>query len=480
MSKVPIILRLLLVLGLALSSVFFLKEKWLLYPLLVYILAFFFSQIFLSTKFPSFSFWFSKLLDLVLVFVLLYFTGGRDSPLFFLLFLPALETALTKESEKTDFVVLLSALELGYFFFRGGLNLTYKDWLYFFAYLGALSLSSYLGLKLSSLREEISQKEAVQKALLSSLSAGLIFLDAEGKILSWNPRARQILGKLGVGQSLEALLGLEVSKDVTRGELQKGGKVLGYSLFPLYHQQRFLGWGFLFQDITETKRQERRLQEAEKQAYLGSMAAGLIHEIKNPLASISGGVQFLKEHLDSPEPLSVLELISRETDRLNRLVTNFLFFARPERGEKEWTSLPRLLREILESHRPALGGVKIRWKLPSQPLHINPEQWRQILENLLLNAVEAGRDSGRPEVEIKVEVQERYYLIQVKDNGPGIPKELQEQIFKPFFTTKPQGTGLGLAVVARIVENLKGEIQVLSKEGQGSLFQIWIPRGDTS
>ncbi|OAQ21184.1 Flagellar sensor histidine kinase FleS [Thermosulfurimonas dismutans] len=425
----------------------------------------------------NFLFWFSKSLDFVLIFILLYFTGGQESPLFFLLFMPALETALTKDVKKTDSIALVSLLLMVYFFFNKGFVLSYNDWLSFFLYVGALGLISYLALKLSELREEITQKEDIQRYLLSSLSAGLLFLDPNLKVLSWNPRAREILGKIARGQSLKEILGQDISTEVSRGETNLGKRILGYSIFPLRREKEILGWGFLFQDITELKKKERRLREAEKLASLGTMAAGLIHEIKNPLASISGGVQFLKENLGSSGELGqVLEVISRETERLNRLVTNFLFFARPERGEKERFNLKDLLREILDTNQPLFSQVKMKARVPSVEIEANKEQWRQILENLLINAVEASREVQRSEVEIEVELLDRDYLIKVRDYGSGIKEDIRSRIFEPFFTTKPTGTGLGLAVVYRIVENLKGEVKLFSKEGEGTLFEIKLPR----
>ncbi len=422
-------------------------------------------------------FWGQRILDFVMVWVLIHFTGGRDSPFIFVLFLPSLETALTRDVRKTDLVALLSIFLLLYIFFHQGFHLDYRDWLAFFLYTGSIGVISFLALKLSDLREEIRQKEDIQRALLSSLSAGLLFLDPQFRLLSWNPRAREILGKMGPGQSLQEVLGEDFTPRPGRGELRFRDRVLGYSLFPLRREEEILGWGFLFQDITEIKKKEERLRQTEKLAYLGTMAAGLIHEIKNPLASISGGVQLLKEALDiSPEYHRILEVISRESERLNRLVTNFLFFARPERGEREPFKLRDLLREILESSPSSFAGVRLLTKVPDEKIYENKEQWRQILENLLLNAVEASREKEEPLVELEIQIQPEEYFIRVKDNGPGIPAEVRPRLFEPFFTTKPGGTGLGLAVVYRIVENLKGDIKVLSEEGKGTVFEIKLPR----
>ncbi len=425
-----------------------------------------------------FLFWSGKILDFLLIFVILSLTGRQESPLIFLIFLPPLETAFSGHRSRADGVTLMAVALLVYFlvFLRGG-KLSFRDWLYFFVYLGALGLTGFLALKLSELRSELARQEDIQRYLLSSLSAGLIFLDRNLRVLSWNPRAEEILGSLKRGESLARILSHEIPPSVTRGELSRGEKILGYSLFPLKKGRRTLGWGFLFQDITEAKRKEERLQEAQRLAYLGSMAAGLIHEIKNPLATISGGIEFLKENLGAVGDLApILKVISRESERLNRLVNNFLFFARPERGEKETFELTALFEEIRRADPEFFSRVEIEWRIPRLTIRANREQWRQIFENLLRNAVEASLEGSKRRVEVEGELLEDFYLFRIKDYGPGIEPEVRARMFEPFFTTKPRGTGLGLAVVYRIVENLKGEIRVISQKGKGTVFEIKIPR----
>ncbi len=376
-------------------------------------------------------------------------------------------------------MTLISLGILVYFFILREGNLDLRDWLFFFIYLGALGLTSLLALKLSQLRSELAQREDIQQYLLSSLSAGLIFLDPDLNILSWNPRAKEILGPLKRGESLSQILSHEITPSSNRGELSMGEKILGYSLFPLRKGERILGWGFLFQDITEAKKREERLQEAQRLAYLGSMAAGLIHEIKNPLATISGGIEFLRENLGSIEDFApILKVISRESERLNRLVNNFLFFARPERGEKEAFELTTLFEEILRADPDLFSQVEIRLKVPQKMIRANKEQWRQVLENLLRNAAEASLEGSKKLVEVEGTLGDDFYLFRIKDYGPGIKPEVRPRIFEPFFTTKPRGTGLGLAVVYRIVENLKGDLKVISREGEGTVFEVRIPRED--
>ncbi|WP_210534603.1 two-component system sensor histidine kinase NtrB [Thermosulfurimonas marina] len=371
----------------------------------------------------------------------------------------------------------MSLLLMGYFFFAQGPSQLSEEWFSFFMYVGALGLISILALKLSELRAEILHHEDLRRTLLTSLAAGLVFLDPDLRVVSWNPRAKEILPRLEKGRFLPEILGKTLPFRSCRGEARLDNRIIGYSLFPLRRGERTLGWGFLFQDITEAREKEEALAEARRLASLGTMAAGLIHEIRNPLATISGGVEFLRERLAGVEDLApVLEMMGREAERLNRLVTHFLFFARPERGETEEFAVEDLLEETLSSLGDLFSGIEVRRRVELGRIQANRDQWRQILENLLSNAAEATREAGGRLVEVEILEKSSYYVLRVRDTGPGIPPEVRPKIFDPFFTTKAQGTGLGLAVVYRIVKNLGGEVLAFSEKGQGSLFEVRIPK----
>ncbi len=420
-------------------------------------------------------FWLGRALDFAFILGLIGLTGGAESPFIFFIFLPSLETAFSGNRLRTDLTSLVALFGLFYFFFRSE-HLGLRHWLQFFAYVGALGVTGFLALKLSSLRSELIRQEDIRQNLLDSLSAGLVFLDRNMRILSWNPRAREILPGLEKGVPLSRVVASEIHPNSSRGEMRLGGTILGYSLFPIRRNREILGWGFLFQDITEVREKEEKLQEAQRLASLGSMAAGLIHEIKNPLATISGGIEFLRERLGNPPDLApILEVISRESERLNRLVTNFLFFARPERGETEIFAPRELMEEILRADPAFFSRIRLEQDLPPGRVRANREQWRQIWENLLRNAVEAALESPSPRVKVKGFFEDHFFVFRVEDSGPGIPEEVRSRLFDPFFTTKARGTGLGLAVVYRIVENLKGELKYFSGPEGGTIFEVRIP-----
>ena len=261
--------------------------------------------------------------------------------------------------------------------------------------------------------------------------------------------------------------------------------------------------------VTESRRQSealketnRRLEEAqaearhsERLAALGQLSAGLAHELRNPLAVIKGSAEMLNKKLQSTEPLSseLANNISSEVNRLNALVSRFLDFARPSHLEKHPEALPDLVDRALKAvhdrwpEAPVLVERQYAPNLPAVPL--DAELCEQVFTNLFLNAYEALAGAGG---KIRVAITEtddapvaedggrRGMLVEIEDNGPGIPAELKEQIFNPFFTTKKSGVGLGLSIVSKIVDDHRGWIRLSSPtggEGKGTCFRVFFPVG---
>lgn len=232
---------------------------------------------------------------------------------------------------------------------------------------------------------------------------------------------------------------------------------------------------------------ESHVKRVEKMAYMGEMAAGLAHEIKNPLASLVGCIQVLKEDLryDSDHE-RLMDIILRETDRLSTLVNDFLFFARPPAGKPELINLKDAIEDITAMlEKDATQGKKyhLRKELVSDTWVImDPTHLRQVLWNLLLNAVQAIEDGGHVEVKVH-EIKHKKVNIQISDNGCGIPNDVVQTIFDPFYTTKPEGTGLGLSIVHRILEAYSSRLDVTTLPDSGTTvsfsLQITKPQ-DTS
>lgn len=217
---------------------------------------------------------------------------------------------------------------------------------------------------------------------------------------------------------------------------------------------------------------ESHVKRVEKMAYMGEMAAGLAHEIKNPLASLVGCIQVLKEDLryDSDHE-RLMDIILRETDRLSTLVNDFLFFARPPAGKPELINLKDAIEDITAMlEKDATQGKK--YHLSKQLVAdtwvvMDPTHLRQVLWNLLLNAVQAIEDGGHVQVKVH-EVKHKRVNIQISDNGCGIPNDVVQTIFDPFYTTKPEGTGLGLSIVHRILEAYSSRLDVTTLPDSGT------------
>lgn len=242
--------------------------------------------------------------------------------------------------------------------------------------------------------------------------------------------------------------------------------------------------GFLAEQTRQTKGElkdmEDHVKRVEKLASMGEMAAGLAHEIKNPLASLAGSIQILKEELSyNSENHKLMQIVLRETDRLNSLVSDFLLFAKPPQGSLEKIKLDRALEEMLElfdKNGDCAGRISIdRQLLPDIWVEMDPVHLRQVLWNLLLNASEAIEGGGTISVTMDSH-RARKVSIAIADTGVGIPEACLKNIYDPFFTTKTRGTGLGLSIVHRILESYASRLDVESDQRIGTTFRFRLNR----
>jgi two-component system sensor histidine kinase PilS (NtrC family) len=227
---------------------------------------------------------------------------------------------------------------------------------------------------------------------------------------------------------------------------------------------------------------EAHLDRVQNLAQIGEMAAGLAHEIKNPLASLSGAIQILKGELEQDaDNMRLMHIVLRETDRLSSLVNNFLTFARPSEGQAKTVDLSAALAEIvtlLEKDGSIDQRIKVSLTtLDAAYIQIDPLQLRQVVWNLLLNGVEAIDGEGALDISVK-KIKNRWITVEIADNGCGMNDKTVQAIFNPFFTTKPDGTGLGLSIVYRILETYGSRLDVKSTPGQGSVFTLYFKPTD--
>jgi two-component system sensor histidine kinase PilS (NtrC family) len=229
---------------------------------------------------------------------------------------------------------------------------------------------------------------------------------------------------------------------------------------------------------------EAKVRQSEKMAAVGEMAAGIAHEFRNPLAAISGSAQLLEQRLrDQPAQEKLLRIISRECDRLEAAVRNFLLFSRPARPRQEWLQLKEMIHESasLLGKTPTWGSRhRLELDFPDQTrVWADRDQLKQILLNLLSNACQAMPDGGTISCNASPAWRDgqQMLLIRLRDNGPGLDPAIRRKIFDPYFTTRQDGTGLGLAIVHPIISGHGGSISVESSRGQGTLFVIQLPNG---
>ncbi len=226
----------------------------------------------------------------------------------------------------------------------------------------------------------------------------------------------------------------------------------------------------------ELIKMEAHVKRVDKLAALGQIAAGLAHEIKNPLASLTGSIQLIRnDYRDRPENRKLMKIVLREADRLSTLVNNFLIFARPPSGRPEKLNLAEVLAEFIEmfeKNNALAGKIRIDKKLiPGLWFEMDPDHFRQILWNLFSNAAESIEDQGRVSIQVQPDAGD-IIDVRVTDDGCGIPQAELASIFDPFFTTKADGSGLGLSIVHSILESYGCRMDVSSRVGQGTVVSL--------
>ncbi len=461
------------------------------------------------------------LFDTIFITILVYLTGGIES-LFPLAYVFSIISASFVLSKRGTYVIACvstllytTCLSLEYYgvikplaatgpYIYGSHDVLYRIFVHFLAFAVVALLVNRLGEELRAKGKQLRQKqldyeklEAFHQNVIQSLDSGLITADRAGRISFMNRTAFRILGidpSAGIGTDLDRLLSdfkksllTEPSswEDISRREettfRRRDGVVihLGLSKSPLRDPSGTpVGSILIFQDITQIKEMEEQIKRADRMVSIGEMAAGIAHEIRNPLASLTGSIQVLKEETSlRGRNLDLMNIILRESERLNRLISDFLLFAQPPRAEFSPIFLSQHIDETLQmlSNSPQFNGhVSISRAFSHEAKVLgDANQLRQVFWNLFLNAIQEMEGGG--ELGVTIEAGQGSVRVSVSDTGGGISNQDREKIFEPFFTTKDSGTGLGLAIVHRILETHGGQIQVYSKPGSGATFTVVLP-----
>lgn len=235
---------------------------------------------------------------------------------------------------------------------------------------------------------------------------------------------------------------------------------------------------YLIRDVTEVRALENQLKQSEKLAAVGTLAAGIAHEIRNPLAGISGSIQMLSQDSSDPTQRKLMDIVLREIDRLNVLITEFLDYAKPEKAPDTVINLAQVLEEVVaNTKRHPDVSENFKWTVELKPANILgfPEKLKQSFLNIIINAIQAMKNTNSPSLDIKLSSDDKYAILQIKDSGSGMTEETKKKMFEPFHTTKPKGTGLGLAITHKLLETHRAEIEVKTALNIGTEFIIKIP-----
>ncbi len=350
----------------------------------------------------------------------------------------------------------------------------------------------------------VREQERFFATIISDSADGIVILDRDEKIQLWNKGAEQIFGYTAeemIGERFSKLLPphlensgeLEkISREVhTKGfirdyeteRITRNGRIVWINITRTLirdSDNNILGSSAILRDITERKMLERQVAHQEKMAGLGLMAAGIAHEVGNPLASISAIVQVFERKSNIPFIVEQSRIIRVQIERINKILHELVNFAHPPSYAPGFTNVNEVINAALNiiKYDRRVKHVSIENRLSEEipPIFIVGDYLLQVLMNIIFNAVDA-IDSANGKIQVSSEMLDGYVCIRITDNGIGIPEELQQKIFEPFFTTKEvgKGTGLGLSVSYGLVRSMHGQVKVESNPGKGSTFSIFLP-----
>jgi PAS domain S-box len=352
---------------------------------------------------------------------------------------------------------------------------------------------------INGLAERLRKTKTINELILENTLDGVITVDNNGAITMLNPAAEQM-----TGYKLEQVLGKPYSTLVDDKNFDSplldtlyngidhisievdfpvAGQIIKISSSTSHlkdYQGNIIGAVVIFKDITEQKEVEKLIQQTERLVALGELMAGIAHEIRNPLAAVRGFVQYLQNDLPLNEKQEYIAIILKEVDSINQVIQQLLDFSVPSKNYYVSTKLNNVIEEVLvlvnTSHRSNNISIILALDDQAPSLYIDKELIKQALLNLLINAIQAIKGQGIIEISTLLSSNQKYQLIRIKDNGEGIPTELIDKVFTPFFTTKISGTGLGLSMVQKIIASHKGKILIKNNDNQrGITVEIALP-----
>lgn len=466
---------------------------------------------------------FQLIIDILLIFGVLKYSGGTDSFFISLILFPLISAGLLLPWGQAFGITIFAST--GYLFLTGldfylfttypetadirstyGVEVLYLTFMRLLAMWAATFLSSYLSNKLKEQKSDLTRLRVLHNLILDQISSGIVTVNQHNEIVYVNKGAEELIGAQAEelkGKNWKNLFFFtnanfaSAAGDTTTQEV-RGYEVLlkrddgvklpiGFNVSRLVdHNNVYCGKVMIFRDLTRIKELERKQKQNERLAAVGEMAAGIAHEIRNPLASISGAVEVVvSKKAFNEKYASLMDVILLETQRLNDIIESFLSFTRRPELEKRYVDMEMVLEDVL-----VLLKYNGKWSKRHNITKVNhikgrtrfwfdPNQLKQVFYNLIANACEAMPSGGDVHLVITETLQTPSSIkVEISDQGNGIDEERLSSIFTPFFTTKKMGTGLGLAIVHRIIQEHKGSIEVSSQIGKGTRFTMLLPRGE--
>ncbi len=465
--------------------------------------------------------------DALVISGFVYITGGLDSPMSFLYILPIITASIMLYRKGTFaitticFLIYLTLIFLLIYEVIPFYPTSYvevmevtQQKIYYVLSVNLLGLfvvaylSSYLSEKLRITGKELKEKQddfeelkAIHEKIIESINSGIITTDLMGKVVLINRGGMEITGLTQEdvkGKNIIELFGFDDSflwkirsvldeekryrfEKVFRRE-EQNERILGFAASKLRNGGgRTLGLIFIFQDLTEIKAMEKQMRLKERMAALGEMAAGMAHELRNPLASISGSVQVLKDEMDvGGESLELMDIILRESERLDKTIKDFLMFAKPSKFSPEKCDIVALLEEsirLLKNSKEFKKEHQIKTEFGNENImcYLDINRMKQVFWNLATNSLKAMTNGGA--LRIKVDNHSKKSLsITFSDDGIGMSEREAESYFQPFKGAFKEGTGLGAAIVYKIIQEHGGWIDIKSRLGEGTWIKIIIPK----
>jgi len=448
--------------------------------------------------------------DILMITLLVYLSGGIVSPFYFLYILPIIVASIFLSRRDTLVMATVSFIAFGTLsdllylniipfypgFVVGDVSLgtfIYNMLMSFIAFSSVSFISSYYferisktGEQLKNIQENLQDMILLNNSVMEKMENGFITSDAQGRIVSYNAKAAAILSLKKGGNILNLLLSRDELPQIRKiwesnnayyFEKNLRGYSLGISLSSIEKVSSFERLlVFLITDLSAIKEIENKLKEKEHLALIGEMAAGIAHEIRNPLTSISGSVQFLRRELAlEPELKKLMDIIVMESNRLSSFIEEFLNFSRQSPLEISEFDLAGVVDDVVAMISRNLGSVRFIKKYnPGSLVRADFRKIKQLVWNLLNNAVKALQENG--EVEITLFQDAGALVLSIHDFGVGMDREEVEKIFTPFYSKFAFGIGLGMNIVKRIVEEHGFRMEITSEKNLGTEVRICFNR----